>query len=149
MLWRTDLKVCVEDVENNTCSWWVKMKLRRPRRWSGRSATALTIASKTTPLIRNSRNIRASSPRKNVVTMWFHHASLWCRTWGCVLCVSCVAGSNDASSIASRRRALASGAGLGARVCVAGVVLFAAGVFAGVVLLVVLIVSVKEFQMVI
>ena len=65
-----------------------------------------------------------------------------------VVCLLCC-GSNDASSIASRRRALASAAGLGACGCVAGVVLFAAGVFAGVVLLVVLIVSVKEFQMVI
>ena len=70
---------------------------------------ALTISSKTTPLIYNSRNIRASSPRKNVVTTWFHHVSLRCLARASVsLCVSCAVGSNDASSIASRRRSLAS-----------------------------------------
>ena len=74
---------------------------------------------------------------KNVVTMWFHHETLLGRTWACGLlcwlsCVSCAVGSKDASSIASRRRALASAS------AVACVVLFVA-----------LIVSVNEFQMVI
>ena len=73
---KTERKTC----KNSTCSWYEKMKLRRPRRWSGRSATALTISSKTSQPIRNSRNIRASSPRKGVATMWFHHVSLWGRT---------------------------------------------------------------------